>query len=135
MSKSLKCVIIALMAVMISVGIAFADEFTRKDVVHWQTEYMSVVEKGRILWGSPNLGTNGVSCGQCHPNAANTHPETYPKFQKQLGGVIPLRTMINWCLLNPLEGKPLALDDPRMVAMEAYIMFERRGTPLAPGKH
>jgi len=135
MSKSLKCVIIALMAVMISVGIAFADEFTRKDVVHWQAEYMSVVEKGRILWGSPNLGTNGVSCGQCHPNAANTHPETYPKFQKQLGGVIPLRTMINWCLLNPLEGKPLALDDPRMVAMEAYIMFERRGTPLAPGKH
>jgi len=135
MSKSLKCLIITLVSVMISAGVAFADEFTQKDVDHWQKEYMSVVEKGRSLWGSPELGTNGVACGQCHPNAANTHPETYPKFQKQLGGVIPLRQMINWCLLNPLEGQPLELDDPRMVAMEAYIMYERRGTPLAPGQH
>ena len=34
------------------------------------------------------LGTNGVACAQCHPNAANTHPETYPKFQKQIGKVM-----------------------------------------------
>jgi hypothetical protein len=26
-----------------------------------------------------------VSCDMCHPDAANTHPETYPKFQPQLG--------------------------------------------------
>ena len=112
-----------------------ADEFTKEDLERWQKEYMSVVQKGRKLWASPELGTNGVACAQCHPNAANTHPETYPKFQKQLGRVIALSEMINWCILNPLEGKPLALDDPRMVAMEAYITFERRGVPLAPGKH
>ena len=96
---------------------------------------MSVVQKGRELWTSPALGTNDVACAQCHPNAANTHPETYPKFQKQLGRVIALREMINWCLQQPLEGKPLALDDPKMVALEAYITYERRGVPLAPGKH
>jgi cytochrome c len=112
-----------------------ADEFTAKDQERWTQEYMSVVQKGRELWTSPALGTNNVACAQCHPNAANTHPETYPKFQKQLGRVIALREMINWCLQQPLEGKPLALDDPRMVALEAYVTYERRGVPLAPGKH
>ena len=112
-----------------------ADEFTQEDLKRWEQEFMSVVEKGRVLWGSPELGTNGVACGQCHPNAANTHPETYPKFQKQLGKVITLREMINWCLRNPLEGQPLALDDPRMVAMEAYVAYERRGVKMEPGKH
>ena len=29
-------------------------------------------------------GTIGVSCDMCHPDAANTHPETYPKYQVQL---------------------------------------------------
>jgi hypothetical protein len=106
-----------------------ADEFTKEDVERWQQEYMSVV------WTSPDLGTNGVACGQCHPNAANTHPETYPKFQKQLGRVVTLREMINWCLQQPLEGQPLGLDDARMVALEAYVTYERRGVPLSPGKH
>lgn len=114
---------------------AGADEFTRKDVERWTQEYMTVVTQGRALWTSPTLGTNGVACAQCHPNGANTHPETYPKFQKQLGRVIPLREMINWCLRNPLKGKPLAAEDPKMVAMEAYLAYERRGVALAPGKH
>lgn len=121
-----------------SVVIAFlahADEFTKKDLERWEKEYMSVVQQGRQLWTSPELGTNGVACAQCHPNAANTHPETYPKFQQQLGRVIALREMINWCIQQPLEGKPLALDDSKMVAMEAYIAYERRGVALAPGKH
>jgi len=112
-----------------------ADEFTQDDLKRWQDEYMSVVQTGRGLWTSPELGTNGVACAQCHPNAANTHPETYPKFQQQLGRVAALRDMINWCIQQPLEGEPLALDDPRLVAMEAYATWERRGVPLAPGKH
>ncbi len=76
-----------------------------------------------------------MACAQCHPNAANTHPETYPKFQKQLGRVIALREMINWCLQQPLEGQPLGLDDPDLIALEAYATWERRGVELAPGKH
>jgi cytochrome c len=112
-----------------------ADEFTQKDLDRWEKEYLSVVAKGRELWTSPTLGTNGVACAQCHPNGANTHPETYPKFQQQLGRVATLREMINWCLQQPLQGKPMALDDPKMVAMEAYVHHERRGVPLAPGKH
>jgi thiosulfate dehydrogenase len=114
---------------------ARADEFTEADVERWQEEYMTVVAAGRELWVSGDLGSNGVACAQCHPNGANTHPETYPKFQQQLGRVIALRDMINWCLQNPLEGAPLDLDDPDMIAIEAYLAYERRGVELAPGKH
>ena len=138
MSKEKTGFTIALaVAIVITGGVllTLADEFTKKDLERWQEEYMSVVKKGRELWVSPDLGTNGVACAQCHPNAANTHPETYPKFQQQLGRVIGVRDMINWCILNPLEGEPLEFDDSRMVAIEAYITYERRGVPLAPGKH
>ena len=128
-------VVVVLAMVIVGTFTVRADEFTKKDLDRWQNEYMSVVNKGRELWVSPDLGTNGVACAQCHPNAANTHPETYPKFQKQLGGVIALRSMINWCIQNPLEGEPLKLDDPRLIAMEAYIAFERRGVKMDPGKH
>ena len=133
------------MAVLLVAALAFlavgsgmfsqADEFTEEDVDRWKAEYETVVKKGRELWTSDKLGTNKVACAQCHPNAANTHPETYPKFQKQLGKVVALRDMINWCLRNPLEGEPLALDSADMIAIEAYVMHERRGVKLDPGKH
>jgi cytochrome c len=136
MKRKIVVALAAAVALAVVGGIAIqADEFTKQDQERWEKEYMSVVQKGRELWTSPGLGTNNVACAQCHPNAANTHPETYPKFQKQLGRVIALREMINWCLQQPLEGKPLALDDPKMIAMEAYVLYERRGVPLAPGKH
>ena len=116
-------------------GKAFADEFTKEDLKKWHEAFMKVVKEGERIFHSPDLGKNKVSCDMCHPNAANTHPETYPKFQKQIGKVVALRDMINWCIQNPLEGEPLAADDPRMIALEAYITWERRGVPLAPGKH
>lgn len=113
----------------------FADEFTEADLERWAAQFESVAQEGRNLWTSPELGTNGVACAQCHPNAANTHPETYPKFQKQLGRVAQMWEMINWCIRNPLEGEDLAPGDPRMTALLAYIAKERRGVPLEPGKH
>ena len=112
-----------------------ADEFNKADVERYQKEFELVAAKGRELWTSGALGTNGVACAQCHPNAANTHPETYPKFQKQLGKVAQLFEMANWCIRNPLQGANLAPDDPRMTALVSYIIFERRGVKLAPGQH
>jgi thiosulfate dehydrogenase len=137
MSTRFVLVAICILALSVLVGemATRADEFTQEDLKRWEAEYMSVVQQGRELWVSAELGTNGVACAQCHPNAANTHPETYPKFQQQLGRVIALRDMINWCLQQPLEGAPLDLDDPKMVAIEAYVTYERRGVEMAPGKH
>lgn len=112
-----------------------AKEFTKEDLERWEGEFMTVVAEGDRLFHSSELGQNKVSCDQCHPNAANTHPETYPKFQQQLGRVVSLFEMVNWCLQNPLEGEALAADDPKMVALLSYIAYERRGIPMAPGKH
>lgn len=126
----------AFAAALLAVAVpAAADEFTKEDLARWEVEYQSVVKKGRGLFADAKLGTNGVVCAQCHPNAANTHPETYPKFQKQLGKVADMWEMVNWCIRNPLEGKNLAADDPRMTALLAYIAQERRGVKLEPGKH
>jgi len=112
-----------------------ADNFTQADLQRWQQEYQTVVSEGEKLFHGGLGNENTVSCDQCHPNGANTHAETYPKFQQQLGKVAVLAEMINWCIRNPLEGEPLALDDPKMIALQAYIMQERRGVPLDPGKH
>jgi len=46
-----------------------------------------------------------------------------------------MREMVNWCISTPLEGENLAANDPRMIAIQAYIAHERRGVELSPGKH
>jgi hypothetical protein len=46
-----------------------------------------------------------------------------------------LRDVINWCIENPVGGKPLHDDDPRLKELEAYILAQRRGVPLEYGKH
>jgi thiosulfate dehydrogenase len=112
-----------------------ADEFDDDDLERWQMEYEVVVEEGEKLFHGGLGNRNTVSCDQCHPNAANTHPETYPKFQHQLGRVTALWAMINWCLQNPLETDMLEADDPKMIALQAYIVEERKGVALEPGKH
>ena len=114
---------------------ARADEFAEADLERWQQEFQSVVEHGDRLFHGGLGNQNTVSCDQCHPNGANTHPETYPKFQQQLGRVVDLWEMVNWCIQNPLEAETLAADDPKMIALRSYMTYERRGVALSPGKH
>jgi len=112
-----------------------AEELTEADLKRWTDEYMSVMKQGDKLFHGGLKAKNTVSCDQCHPNATNIHPETYPKFQQQLGKVAVLAEMINWCIMNPTESDPLALDSDEIIALQAYIHYERRGVPLQPGKH
>ena len=111
--------------------------FSERDLPVWKQETETLVVAGsRVFHSADELGsTIAVSCDMCHPNAANTHPETYPKFQTQLGRVALLRDMINWCLEHPVRARPMQADDPRMRAMEAYITSQRSGTVMSYGKH
>jgi cytochrome c len=111
--------------------------YTERDLVTWARETEKFVAEGsRIFHSGDELGTTvGVSCDMCHPHAANTHPETYPKFQVQLGRVVLLRDMIEWCIENPVRGDKLAADSPPMRALEAYIQSQRKGVPMNYGKH
>jgi thiosulfate dehydrogenase len=108
---------------------------TAREKMIWKAELDKLVAEGNRLFHSDELGTNGVACAMCHPHASNTHPETYPKFQAQLKKVALVRDMVNWCIENPLEGKVLEENDPRMKALEAYILAQRAGKKLEAGKH
>ena len=112
-------------------------EVTEQDIALWKAETERVALAGsEIFHSGDQLGsTIGVSCDMCHPHASNTHPETYPKYQVQLGRVALLRDMINWCIQHPVRGTPFAADDPKMRSLEAYILAQRTGKTLAYGKH
>jgi hypothetical protein len=111
--------------------------FTQRDLLTWARETEKFAAEGsRIFHNADELGsTVAVSCDMCHPHAANTHPETYPKFQAQLGRVVLLRDMINWCIENPVRGAKLDPDGPKMRALEAYILAQRKGVAMNYGKH
>jgi len=111
--------------------------FTPQDLLTWQRETETLVAEGsRIFHSNGELGsTVAVSCDMCHPHASNTHPETYPKYQTQVGRVALLRDMINWCVENPVRARALDPDGARMRALEAYIMAQRKGVELDYGKH
>ncbi|HKU39831.1 MAG TPA: hypothetical protein VJR89_16845 [Polyangiales bacterium] len=112
-------------------------QITSQDVALWKTETERVATAGsEVFHNADQLGsTVGVSCDMCHPHAANTHPETYPKYQTQLGRVALLRDMINWCIQHPVRGQVLDSEDPKMRALEAYILAQRKGKQLEYGKH
>ena len=102
---------------------------------------MEAVAYGDKLWhtgesggGASNLSTNGLACANCHPDASATQPNTWPKFQTNLGKVGTLREMFNWCMQVVQQGKGYAYDSKEMIAMEAYATYMNRGSPLAPGK-
>jgi thiosulfate dehydrogenase len=111
--------------------------FTDRDYKVWKNETDNFVAEGKKIFHSDKElgGTIGVSCDMCHPDASNTHPETYPKYQVQLQKVALLRDMINWCIENPVKGKALDPNDPKLRALEAYILAQRKGVPLDYGKH
>lgn len=110
---------------------------TKQDLVIWEQETKRLVVEGSRIFHSADLlgSTNGVSCDMCHPDARDTHPQTYPKYQVQLGRAAVLRDMCNWCLENPCRGKPLSGDDPKMRALEAYIQANNAGEVMQYNKH
>jgi hypothetical protein len=112
-------------------------KFSKRDELIWKREQDKWIAEGYKNFHNAQAlgGTIGISCDMCHPDATNTHPETYPKFQMQIKKVSLLRDMVNWCIENPMKGKPLPEDDPRLRSVEAYILSARKGVPLEAGKH
>lgn len=82
-----------------------------------------------------NLSDTGMACAMCHPFAADTHPAQYPKWQEQMSKFAALRDMINWCIEKPNQGEAIDPDGPAMKALEAYITWSNKNSPLAAGTH
>lgn len=102
---------------------------------------MDAVAYGDMLWHTgeggggkyKKLSTNGLGCANCHPDASATQPQSWPKYQTNLGKVGTLREMINWCIQVVQNGTGYALDSKEMIAMEAYATYMNRGARLNPG--
>lgn len=111
------------------------EPFTKTELADQEKALLAVVDHGRDLWhgSKPSMSTNGLACGNCHPDAAASNPQTFPKFQADLGRVIPIRDMINWCIQVPQMGQALDVNGPDMVAMEAYAFYMHRGIKIQPG--
>lgn len=109
--------------------------YTRQELADQEKALLAVVDHGRDLWhgSNPSMSSNGLACGNCHPDAAASNPQTFPKYQADLGRVIALRDMINWCITTPQAGQPLDPDGADMVAMEAYAFYLYRGAKISPG--
>lgn len=111
------------------------EPFTKAELADQEQALLAVVDQGRDLWhgSKSSMSTNGLACGNCHPDAAASNPNTFPKFQADLGRVIPIRDMINWCIMVPQGGTALDVNDQDMVAMEAYAFYMYRGSKIEPG--
>jgi cytochrome c len=78
--------------------------------------------RGKELFTSKQLGTNGKSCSACHPYGKGlTKAATYD--EEELGAII------NQCILNPLKGKAL---DPASTEMKSLVLYIKS---LAPARH
>jgi thiosulfate dehydrogenase len=126
--------VIVATAFLQTTSVSAREPFTQAELAQQYAELQKMVKMGDDLWHSGKLGTNGLACGNCHPDGAASNAHTYPKWQAQLGAVSPLRDMINWCIEVPLAGKALAPSSKEMQAMEAYATYMHRGFTLMPGE-
>ena len=42
-----------------------------------------------------DMANNGLACANCHPDAAATNPQTFPKYMPQTDKVLAYRDMVN----------------------------------------
>jgi thiosulfate dehydrogenase len=70
-----------------------------------------------------------LNCGSCHL-ATGTEPGTltllqteehYPRFSGRAGTQTDIEDRINECMTRSMNGKPLPMDSPEMMAMAAYL--------------
>jgi thiosulfate dehydrogenase len=123
---------------------AHKEKHTEKQLKLFQDQFMEQVKTGDSLFHGDkalekemgvNLSNTGMACAMCHPHSSDIHPYEYPKWQEQMSDFATLRDMINWCIEKPNQGEKLDASSPAMKALEAYIYWSNRGSPLKPGTH
>jgi len=72
------------------------------------------VERGRDLFNSAGLGTNGKSCASCHPGGKGLETAAASGQKK-------LEKVINQCIVKALKGKALAPGSPDLASLVAYL--------------
>jgi len=136
LKSTLKVVLPAVAAAALVVGAAQAREpFDKAELASQNAKLLELVELGYNLWhgSNPEMTSNGLACGNCHPDTTASNPQTFPKYIQNMNRVVQWGEMVNWCIQNPQAGKALALESQDMTAMYAYAMNLHRGRPIEPG--
>ncbi len=121
-------------AALLTAGVTQARPFvTAAEKAAQDKALIEVVHHGDDMWHGGAPQTNGLACGNCHPDGAAIGPQTFPKYQLDMGAVVTLRDMINWCIAVPLAGQMLDPNGDDMKSMEAYAFYMSRGMPINPG--
>ena len=58
------------------------EPYTQAELDKQQKALWAVSKEGYDLWhgSKPSMSTNGLGCGNCHPDGAAANPQTFPKF-------------------------------------------------------
>jgi cytochrome c len=113
-------------AIALSLGVSFA--FAAGDV-----------EKGKALFNDPKLGTNGSTCGTCHPDGKGLEKSGATgkvEWKTPAGDTRSLEDAINICITAALNGQALDKKSQKMQDLVAYIKSLGKEAPMkhqAPG--
>jgi thiosulfate dehydrogenase len=111
------------------------EPFTNVELEEADQKLTASAKRGYDMWygARADMANNGLACANCHPDAAATNPQTFPKFMTQTGAIMAFRDMINWCIENPQGGKQLDAKSVDMIALESYAYYLHRGVPIDTG--
>jgi len=91
-------------------------------------DHAALVKQGETLFKDEKLSTNGMACQSCHadlgafaPSFAKPYPHPVAMAQEK-GGVksVNLDEMVQFCMVVPMEAKPLKWDSRELAALTAY---------------
>ncbi len=130
-----RAVILLCMLLIVFATLSIAQEKKAEMKADPGNELKQSIERGKGLFIDASLGTTGMSCNSCHIEGGMKAGEMgdmkippftlvakkYPGYFKMAEKVMTLDQVINWCILTPMEGTPLAWDDQRMADLASYV--------------
>ena len=126
---------VATVAMLVAADASARQPFTADEEKAMYEKLTASAKRGYDMWygARADMANNGLACANCHPDAAATNPQTFPKFMPQFDRVVAYREMVNWCIENPQGGKPLDANSADMIALEAYSFYLHNGVKIETG--
>ena len=137
-SKSLRRYVAPLVAIAVlatATMVTAREPFTKDELKVADDKLTQSAKRGYDMWygARADMANNGLACANCHPDAAATNPQTFPKYMPQTDRVMAYREMVNWCIQNPQGGKEMDSNSADMVALESYSYYLHRGVTIQTG--
>jgi thiosulfate dehydrogenase len=137
-SKSIRRFVAPLVAIAVvatATLVAAREPFTKEELKLADDKLTQSAKRGYDMWygARADMANNGLACANCHPDAAATNPQTFPKYMPQTDRVMAYREMVNWCIQNPQGGKEMDPNSADMVALESYSYYLHRGVAIQTG--